>query len=289
MRHEALVLSLFPGIGMLDMAFEEEGFTVVRGPDVLWGGDIRTFHPPAGKFDGIIGGPPCQAFSSLAALVRAKGHEPKFGNMIPEFERCIEEAQPSWFVMENVKLAPTPAVAGYVVKDQMLNNRWLGEEQQRLRRFSFGTGDGRPLIIDGLVALEQPVAYRAVTAQNTISFRQRDSMEINPKVGGPVLEWKPANIPVTGGGGALPSQRPKLVKEGGTVTASARSSAQGTVSKKGIATYTLARMCELQGLPPDFLDDAPFTSTGKRKAVGNGVPLPMGRAIARAVKEAMGY
>ena len=34
-----LVLSLFPGIGLLDMAFEEEGFTVVRGPDLLWGGD----------------------------------------------------------------------------------------------------------------------------------------------------------------------------------------------------------------------------------------------------------
>src|SRR6516164_7336123 len=28
-----LVLSLFPGIGLLDMAFEESGFCVVRGPD----------------------------------------------------------------------------------------------------------------------------------------------------------------------------------------------------------------------------------------------------------------
>ena len=43
----ALVLSLFPGIGLLDMAFEEAGFTVVRGPDLLRGGDIRRFHPPA--------------------------------------------------------------------------------------------------------------------------------------------------------------------------------------------------------------------------------------------------
>ena len=34
------MLSLFPGIGLLDMAFEEEGFCVVRGPDLLWGGDI---------------------------------------------------------------------------------------------------------------------------------------------------------------------------------------------------------------------------------------------------------
>jgi len=48
----SLVLSLFPGIGLLDMAFEEAGFCVVRGPDLLWGGDIHDFHPPAGKFEG---------------------------------------------------------------------------------------------------------------------------------------------------------------------------------------------------------------------------------------------
>lgn len=33
-----LVLSLFPGIGLLDLAFELESFCVVRGPDLLWGG-----------------------------------------------------------------------------------------------------------------------------------------------------------------------------------------------------------------------------------------------------------
>jgi DNA (cytosine-5)-methyltransferase 1 len=72
-----LVLSLFPGIGLLDMAFELEGFCVVRGPDVLWGGDIRRFHPPSGKFDGVIGGPPCQAFSKLANIVKAAGSRPE--------------------------------------------------------------------------------------------------------------------------------------------------------------------------------------------------------------------
>ena len=40
-----------------------------------------------------------------------------------------------------------------------------------------------------------------------------------------------------------------------------------------------------QGLPPDFLENAPFTVSGKIKAVGNGVPIAMGLAIARAVKE----
>jgi hypothetical protein len=51
-----LVLSLFPGIGLLDMAFEEEGFCVVRGPDPLWGGDVRLFHAPAGRSTGSSAG-----------------------------------------------------------------------------------------------------------------------------------------------------------------------------------------------------------------------------------------
>lgn len=63
-----LVLSLFPGIGLLDMAFEEEGFCVVRGPDLLWGGNIRKFRPPPNKFDGVIGGPHCQAHTVKRAL-----------------------------------------------------------------------------------------------------------------------------------------------------------------------------------------------------------------------------
>ena len=59
-----LVLSLFPGIGILDKGFEEAGFCIVRGPDLIWGGDIRKFHPPVDVFHGVIGGPPCQEFSS---------------------------------------------------------------------------------------------------------------------------------------------------------------------------------------------------------------------------------
>ncbi len=51
--------------------------------------------------------------------------------------------------------------------------------------------------------------------------------------------------------------------------------------------YKLADALRLQGLPEDFLRDAPFTAEGKLKAVANGVPLPMGCAIARAVIEAL--
>ena len=65
--HVALrtIVSLFPGIGILDKGFEDEGFCVLRGPDLIWGGDIRRFHLPPEVCQGIIGGPPCQDFSSL--------------------------------------------------------------------------------------------------------------------------------------------------------------------------------------------------------------------------------
>jgi len=131
-----LVLSLFPGIGLFDMAFEQEGFCVVRGPDVLWGGDIRRFHPPAGRFNGVIGGPPCQAHSIFRRLAEHQSRKVA-EDLIPEFCRCAAEAAPQWFVMENVPAAPDPRVEGYAVHGFALNNRWLGEPQNRLRKFWF--------------------------------------------------------------------------------------------------------------------------------------------------------
>lgn len=129
-----LVLSLFPGIGLLDRAFEEEGFCVVRGPDLLWGGDVRRFHPPAGRFDGVIGGPPCQVHSTASVI---RGTEAV--DLIPEFVRCVLAAQPLWFLMENVVGAPVPDVSGYATRNTVLCDHWVGGLTMRRRRFTFGS------------------------------------------------------------------------------------------------------------------------------------------------------
>ena len=246
-----LVLSLFPGIGLLDMAFELEGFTVVRGPDVLWGGDIRKFHPPAGKFDGVIGGPPCQSFSPLAAMVRHNGHEPKFGNLIPEFERCVRESNPQWFVMENVPQAPLPEAPNYDVYSFILNNRQCfdGEgqpaKQNRTRRFSWGWhGEHRPQLMVDISLFENAL-------------------------------WEPAAVGGNHGPGGIAREEWR------------RAVKQGKCSRLPFNSKSAAaELCVAQGLPADHLDHAPFTVSAKCKAIGNGVPLPMGRAIAKAVKEA---
>jgi len=238
-----LVLSLFPGIGLLDMAFEEQGFCVVRGPDVLWGGDIKRFHPPAGCFDGVIGGPPCQAFSDLVHLVRQRYGESAIAeNLIPEFERVVAEAQPRWFLMENVPNAPEPVVAEYGVISCLLNNRWVGGEQNRHRRFSFG-------VRGSVCALSAYIDYEIFEP----------------------VAWSPA---------VIASRGQAFIKMGSA----------GVLKKNGHARVSsnayLSDTIRLQGLPADFLDRSPFTSEGKQKVIGNGVPLPMGRAIAKAVKEA---
>jgi DNA (cytosine-5)-methyltransferase 1 len=235
-----LVLSLFPGIGLLDMAFEEHGFCVVRGPDVLWGGDIRTFQPPAGRFDGVIGGPPCQAFSMLRHLVEANGYQ-SAENLIPEFERVVSEAQPDWFLMENVPAAPPAKICGYAVHSFLLNNRWVGGVQQRVRRFSFGVRGVSP------VDLRRWIEYEVFEPQ----------------------EWGAA---VCASGGIKP----------GVDTATNRTGAKHLGWKTAQA---LAESIRQQGLPEGFLDKAPFTLAGKHKVVGNGVPLPMGRALARAIRD----
>lgn len=240
-----LVLSLFPGIGLLDMAFEEEGFCVVRGPDILWGGDVRRFHVPAGRFDGVIGGPPCQAFSRLRFMVEQNGYQTA-PNLIPEYERIVAEAQPTWFVMENVEAAPMPAVVGYQVHAELLRDVWVGGETSRLRRFSFGTRAGRRLYVETL-ALHRP---------------------------------DPEHAAMASGGG-----RPVPVALGGS--GKLKRSAKSALKNYGYKTTdAFENHKRLQGIGADF--DLPgFTVSAKVKALGNGVPLPMGRAVARAVRKAM--
>jgi site-specific DNA-cytosine methylase len=52
------------------------------------------------------------------------------------------------------------------------------------------------------------------------------------------------------------------------------------------ALMPLADMLALQGLPADFCKHIPFKLDAFRQMLGNGVPRHMGRAIAKAVREA---
>jgi DNA (cytosine-5)-methyltransferase 1 len=163
----------------------------------------------------VIGGPPCQDFSSL------RRSEPT-GNglaMLAEYVRCVECAQPSWWLMENVPGVPDIAPVGYRVQRFDLRANECGLSQQRLRHFQFGSNCDEVLLLN------------------------RDARQV--------------------------------------VTEIAALASAGTHSQR----RGWAEFCESQGLPPDF-DLPSFTLAAKYRAVGNGVPIPMARFVARAIRDA---
>lgn len=210
-----LVLSLFPGIDLLGRGFEAEGYCVVRGPDIIWGGDIREFHPTPRRFDGVIGGSPCQDFS------RARRSAPTgYGlEMLSEFARVVTAAAPEWWLLENVDRVPDVKIDGYTTQRLDLNARECGLKQSRHRHIQFGSRKGWVLVPERLPA--------------------------------------PAEIePVA------------LATEG------------RRTNRRGWPEF-----CEAQGLPRNFVLDE-LTLSSRYKAVGNGVPVPMARVLARAVRAA---
>ncbi|MDH3602146.1 MAG: DNA cytosine methyltransferase, partial [Candidatus Tectomicrobia bacterium] len=158
----ALILSIFPGIDLLGRAFEEAGFCVVRGPDLITGGDIRTFHVPSGKFAGVIGGPPCQDFSRLNRSPGRYGAE-----MLREYVRIVTEAQPDWFLFENVLTAPDVRIAGYPPPRFALDLAWFSPFSRR-RDFVFGSRYG--VRLDPMNGVRGAVEGTCVTGSDGRSY-----------------------------------------------------------------------------------------------------------------------
>ncbi len=113
-------IDLFSGAGGLLRGFMDAGFNPVFSvevwepaiqthkrnyPDVdLWNRDIRTIRNDEikkynGKVDLIVGGPPCQGFSTIGKrLVKDPRNE-----LVFEFIRFVNIIQPKVFLMENVR------------------------------------------------------------------------------------------------------------------------------------------------------------------------------------------
>lgn len=244
-----LVLSIFPGLGILDRAFEEQGFCIVRGPDLLWGGDVKLFHPPERVFDGLIGGIPCQAHSGLGYLAWNNGAT-RAEDLTPEFVRVVEECRPAWWLSENVREAPVPAPRGYGVAAILLNNRDVGGVQSRKRRFCFGLRDREPVNLWKHVEIE--ALQRA--------------------------EWCPC---VLASGETTNRIRPGLPDE-------LRGKASRYRHKIGSSHATVARALAAHDLPADLFDHSPLTCAGRQRALGNAVPMRVGRALAAMVLSILG-
>jgi DNA (cytosine-5)-methyltransferase 1 len=217
------VLSLFPGVGLLEMPFVEAGYSVVRGPDLFHGGDMRTFRVSRGLYNGILAGPPCQGFSAANEFRGDMTHHSVINSleMLAIAVKTIEASQPDWFLIENVPSVPSVLIDGYKIQTIAVNDYEFGGNQIRWRKLQFGHRDG-------------------------LHLRLKRINEGSPR--------------------RKRGRRPTAI-----------------TTKPRSKNMTYADQCRLQGLTKP-IDLPGMTRTLKFRLIGNGVPLPIGRAVCDGIK-----
>lgn len=123
-RHRPTAISLFAGAGGCSLGFGQAGYDVRFATDIdadavesyrrnfpqtpCVAADIRDLSAAdileriglkRGELDILLGGPPCQGFSSAGAK---SGDDPR-NSLLAHYVRLLEGIRPKWFVMENVE------------------------------------------------------------------------------------------------------------------------------------------------------------------------------------------
>lgn len=166
------IIDLFCGIGGLSLGFEQAGFEVCAAVD-MWADAVKTYNHnrkekvakvisvedfnekelssiiSTEKITGIIGGPPCQGFSTVG---KREIDDPR-NKMYLEFYKAVKLVNPDFFVIENVKGMLTLNKGafvkdllkrfgedglGYTISYQLLNAADYGIPQNRYRVFYVG-------------------------------------------------------------------------------------------------------------------------------------------------------
>lgn len=206
------IIDLFSGVGGLSQGFEWAGFEPVVAID-FWDDAIKTYNHNrkdkvgismditkfndellAGiinnhKIDGIIGGPPCQGFSTarLSNATKKKDKENESRNRLYlEFFRTVKIVKPKFFLIENVRglvsankgafvkdIIERFGEIGYNVSYKILNASDYGVPQNRQRVFFVGLLEG---------TFEFPDKFEnKVTTQEAISDLINSNEEITQK------------------------------------------------------------------------------------------------------------
>ena len=166
------VLSLCTSAGLWDRAWLDAGHEVIAGCELMphkramyaaycGGGplceDIADLPDivRGQRYDGIIGGIPCQSRSKLRAM-----RKPKFGDLLPQALLVLEACQWDWCLFENVSALDVP---GFKTARMDACN-YAVPHQSRVRHFTFSPNLSAPkAIYPG--SIDELKAYPVVAAR----------------------------------------------------------------------------------------------------------------------------
>ncbi len=291
------VVDLFCGCGGLSLGFQKAGFDVVAAFD-KWEAALNVyrlnFEHPAEDMDlsnvqassiiidrlepeMIIGGPPCQDFSSAGKRDEDGGR----GDLTVHYAQIVSRVRPKWFVMENVaritktqKLVEAKAIfkeAGYGLSQHVLDASYCGVPQKRKRFFLIGKlremdGFIEPFINRGLSA--KPMTMRDYFGdtlgieyyyRHPRSYVRRGIFSIDE----PSPTVRGVNRPMPEGYMIHPNDPVK--------------------SKKGIRSLTTQERSWIQTFPKDFHFEG--SKTDLEQMIGNAVPVNLAKFVGEAINK----
>ena len=312
------ITDLFSGAGCFGLAFESEGARLQAAFEwdpVAVATHRRNFSgriaradlgrmAPVGRADIIIAGPPCQGFSTIGA--RAGGD--------PRNSLCLRV--PKWAVACHAKIAVVENVAafaeteecakmrrsfenaGYATTVWILNARDYGAAQNRVRSFTICTKGIRPIP-------PPPLAHSATVRSAFAGLPRRPDVALGhfarPQSDQAMERMR--LIPEGGDIRDLAEKAPHLVPPSWFKTGGKIVDIWGRLAWDGVSNtirtgflnpsrgrflhptanrpITFREAARLQTIPDWFL----FEGTPEQLArqIGNGVPLALGRAVARQV------
>lgn len=295
------VIDLFSGCGGLSLGFTNAGYDILAAFD-NWQPAINVYkvnfsHPiipkdlsniddndidefATYKPDMIIGGPPCQDFSSAGKRDETLGR----ADLTVEFAKIVTEIKPKWFVMENVDRAIKSQAYkkaydifcenNYGLTRIILDASYCGVPQSRKRMFLIGELNGshhflEPYLIKNMA--KSPMTVRDYFGnelgvehyyRHPRSYQRRGVFSIDE----PSPTIRGVNRPIP----------PKYKFHSGDTT-----TFEKTPSLRPLTTHERS---QIQTFPKDFIWTG-MTKANTEQMIGNAVPVKLAEYVAKCILE----